>query len=177
MSLSYHSASVRAGRRRHGADDPQYLGACAALWVEAASIPGGSPIIGKVPLGVLRKVLFIQLVGFVMSENVCSQDLFCLFALDGVYRNDGRFTCVGGRDRHVRQKRSMSPIWVFPNMIKCWFDLTHVFCKSLWIEQGLTIAVSWAFCYCLLSSFAPVYGWLLALRFLSGFGTGGTPQS
>ncbi|XP_061590175.1 synaptic vesicle 2-related protein-like [Cololabis saira] len=42
---------------------------------------------------------------------------------------------------------------------------------------GLTICMCWTLYYGLLSAFAPVYGWLLALRGLVGFGIGGAPQS
>ncbi|KAM9338673.1 synaptic vesicle 2-related protein [Symphorus nematophorus] len=42
---------------------------------------------------------------------------------------------------------------------------------------GLMICMCWTLCYGLLSAFAPVYGWLLVLRGLVGFGIGGAPQS
>ncbi|XP_071321888.1 synaptic vesicle 2-related protein-like [Trachinotus anak] len=42
---------------------------------------------------------------------------------------------------------------------------------------GLTICMCWTLYYGLLSAFAPVYGWLLVLRGLVGFGIGGAPQS
>ncbi|KAM9735210.1 synaptic vesicle 2-related protein-like [Menidia menidia] len=42
---------------------------------------------------------------------------------------------------------------------------------------GLTVCMCWTFFYGLLSAFAPVYGWLLFLRGLVGFGLGGAPQS
>ncbi|XP_072228190.1 synaptic vesicle 2-related protein-like [Leuresthes tenuis] len=42
---------------------------------------------------------------------------------------------------------------------------------------GLTICMCWTLFYGLLSAFAPVYGWLLFLRGLVGFGIGGAPQS
>ncbi|XP_047426393.1 synaptic vesicle 2-related protein [Mugil cephalus] len=44
-------------------------------------------------------------------------------------------------------------------------------------KVGLTICMCCTFYYGLLSSFAPVYGWLLVLRGLVGFGIGGAPQS
>ncbi|XP_070706529.1 synaptic vesicle 2-related protein-like isoform X2 [Pempheris klunzingeri] len=42
---------------------------------------------------------------------------------------------------------------------------------------GLTICMCFTLYYGLLSAFAPVYGWLLVLRGLVGFGIGGAPQS
>ncbi|XP_067430936.1 synaptic vesicle 2-related protein [Thunnus thynnus] len=42
---------------------------------------------------------------------------------------------------------------------------------------GLTFCMCWTLYYGLLSAFAPVYGWLLVLRGLVGFGIGGAPQS
>ncbi|XP_029371844.1 synaptic vesicle 2-related protein [Echeneis naucrates] len=42
---------------------------------------------------------------------------------------------------------------------------------------GLTVCMCWTLYYGLLSAFAPVYGWLLFLRGLVGFGIGGAPQS
>ncbi|XP_041816100.1 synaptic vesicle 2-related protein [Chelmon rostratus] len=42
---------------------------------------------------------------------------------------------------------------------------------------GLMICMCWTLYYGLLSSFSPVYGWLLVLRGLVGFGIGGAPQS
>ncbi|KAF3702052.1 Synaptic vesicle 2-related protein [Channa argus] len=44
-------------------------------------------------------------------------------------------------------------------------------------KVGLIICMSWTLYYGLLSAFAPVYGWLLALRGIVGFGIGGAPQS
>lgn len=44
-------------------------------------------------------------------------------------------------------------------------------------EQALMISSCWSLFYGLLSAFAPVYGWLLVLRGLVGFGLGGAPQS
>lgn len=42
------STSLRADRRRHGADAPQRLGPPAALWVGAAQLWSSSNIIGKI---------------------------------------------------------------------------------------------------------------------------------
>ncbi|XP_069028961.1 synaptic vesicle 2-related protein-like [Embiotoca jacksoni] len=42
---------------------------------------------------------------------------------------------------------------------------------------GLMICMCWTLYYGLLSAFTPVYGWLLVLRGLVGFGIGGAPQS
>uniref|UniRef100_A0A3B5BAG8 Synaptic vesicle 2-related protein-like n=1 Tax=Stegastes partitus TaxID=144197 RepID=A0A3B5BAG8_9TELE len=42
---------------------------------------------------------------------------------------------------------------------------------------GLTISMCWTLYYGLMSAFSPVYGWLLVLRGLLGFGIGGAPQS
>ncbi|XP_076614565.1 synaptic vesicle 2-related protein [Chaetodon auriga] len=42
---------------------------------------------------------------------------------------------------------------------------------------GLIMCMCWIFYYGLLSSFTPVYSWLLVLRGLVGFGIGGAPQS
>uniref|UniRef100_A0A8C6PKD4 Synaptic vesicle 2-related protein-like n=1 Tax=Nothobranchius furzeri TaxID=105023 RepID=A0A8C6PKD4_NOTFU len=42
---------------------------------------------------------------------------------------------------------------------------------------GLTICMCWTLYYGLLSAFSPLYGWLLGLRGLVGFGIGGAPQS
>ncbi|XP_063744912.1 synaptic vesicle 2-related protein-like isoform X3 [Eleginops maclovinus] len=44
-------------------------------------------------------------------------------------------------------------------------------------KSGLTLCICWALIYGVLSAFAPVYGWLLFLRGLVGFGIGGAPQS
>ncbi|XP_034090093.1 synaptic vesicle 2-related protein-like isoform X1 [Gymnodraco acuticeps] len=44
-------------------------------------------------------------------------------------------------------------------------------------KTGLTMSICWALTYGVLSSFAPVYGWLLFLRGLVGFGIGGVPQA
>ncbi|XP_029300467.1 synaptic vesicle 2-related protein [Cottoperca gobio] len=44
-------------------------------------------------------------------------------------------------------------------------------------KTALMICICWALFYGLLSAFAPVYGWLLVLRGLVGFGIGGAPQS
>ncbi|XP_074547072.1 synaptic vesicle 2-related protein [Halichoeres trimaculatus] len=42
---------------------------------------------------------------------------------------------------------------------------------------GLIMCMCWTLFYGLLSAFAPVYGWLLFLRGLVGFGIGGAPQA
>ncbi|XP_077944622.1 synaptic vesicle 2-related protein [Gasterosteus aculeatus] len=44
-------------------------------------------------------------------------------------------------------------------------------------KAALMISSCWSLFYGLLSAFAPVYGWLLVLRGLVGFGLGGAPQS
>ncbi|XP_029024039.1 synaptic vesicle 2-related protein [Betta splendens] len=44
-------------------------------------------------------------------------------------------------------------------------------------KVGLTLCMCWTLYYGILSSFAPVYVWLLVLRGLVGFGIGGAPQS
>ncbi|XP_010788755.1 synaptic vesicle 2-related protein [Notothenia coriiceps] len=44
-------------------------------------------------------------------------------------------------------------------------------------KTGLTLSVLWTMFYGVLSAFAPVYGWILVLRALVGFGIGGAPQS
>lgn len=54
---------------------------------------------------------------------------------------------------------------------------TCIFCMCLFCKQGLMICMCWTLYYGLLSSFSPVYGWLLVLRGLVGFGIGGAPQS
>ncbi|KAA0716727.1 Synaptic vesicle 2-related protein [Triplophysa tibetana] len=45
------------------------------------------------------------------------------------------------------------------------------------LTSGLKMSVFWTLFYGLLSAFAPVYGWILFLRALVGFGIGGAPQS
>ncbi|TKS78717.1 Synaptic vesicle 2-related protein [Collichthys lucidus] len=45
------------------------------------------------------------------------------------------------------------------------------------LTSGLKMSVLWTMFYGLLSAFAPVYGWILVLRALVGFGIGGAPQS
>ncbi|KAM3599389.1 uncharacterized protein V6R79_004804 [Siganus canaliculatus] len=42
---------------------------------------------------------------------------------------------------------------------------------------GLMVCMCWTLFYGLLSAFAPVYGWLLVLRGLTGCGIGGAPQA
>uniref|UniRef100_A0A672ZRV6 Synaptic vesicle 2-related protein-like n=1 Tax=Sphaeramia orbicularis TaxID=375764 RepID=A0A672ZRV6_9TELE len=44
-------------------------------------------------------------------------------------------------------------------------------------KTGLIICMCWTLYYGLLSAFVPVYGWLLVLRGLVGFGIGGAPQA
>uniref|UniRef100_A0A8C1YM73 Synaptic vesicle 2-related protein n=1 Tax=Cyprinus carpio TaxID=7962 RepID=A0A8C1YM73_CYPCA len=44
-------------------------------------------------------------------------------------------------------------------------------------KTGLKMSVLWTLFYGLLSAFAPIYGWILFLRALVGFGIGGAPQS
>ncbi|XP_037634654.1 synaptic vesicle 2-related protein isoform X2 [Sebastes umbrosus] len=44
-------------------------------------------------------------------------------------------------------------------------------------KTGLKMSVMWTMFYGLLSAFAPLYGWILVLRALVGFGIGGAPQS
>nr|XP_043867732.1 synaptic vesicle 2-related protein [Solea senegalensis] len=44
-------------------------------------------------------------------------------------------------------------------------------------KTGLFICMSWTLYYGVLSAFTPVYGWLLVLRGLVGFGIGGAPQA
>uniref|UniRef100_A0A3Q2G744 SV2 related protein a n=1 Tax=Cyprinodon variegatus TaxID=28743 RepID=A0A3Q2G744_CYPVA len=44
-------------------------------------------------------------------------------------------------------------------------------------KMGLTLSVLWTMFYGLMSAFAPIYGWILFLRALVGFGIGGAPQS
>uniref|UniRef100_A0AAY4CHA8 Synaptic vesicle 2-related protein n=1 Tax=Denticeps clupeoides TaxID=299321 RepID=A0AAY4CHA8_9TELE len=44
-------------------------------------------------------------------------------------------------------------------------------------KVGLKMSVLWTLFYGILSSFAPIYGWILFLRALVGFGIGGAPQS
>ncbi|KAM4634747.1 synaptic vesicle 2-related protein-like [Polymixia lowei] len=50
-------------------------------------------------------------------------------------------------------------------------------CDKYGRRIGLTISMVWTLYYGLLSAFAPVYGWILLLRGLVGFGIGGSPQS
>ncbi|KAM9055755.1 synaptic vesicle 2-related protein isoform 2-T2 [Megaptera novaeangliae] len=44
-------------------------------------------------------------------------------------------------------------------------------------KTGLKISALWTLYYGILSALAPVYGWILVLRGLVGFGIGGVPQS
>ncbi|XP_042365391.1 synaptic vesicle 2-related protein-like [Plectropomus leopardus] len=50
-------------------------------------------------------------------------------------------------------------------------------CDTYGRKVGLTMCMCWSLFYGLLSAFAPVYGWLLFLRSLVGFGVAGAPQS
>uniref|UniRef100_A0A3P9L091 Synaptic vesicle 2-related protein n=1 Tax=Oryzias latipes TaxID=8090 RepID=A0A3P9L091_ORYLA len=45
------------------------------------------------------------------------------------------------------------------------------------LTSGLKMSVLWTMFYGILSAFAPIYGWILVLRALVGFGIGGAPQS
>ncbi|KAL2092798.1 hypothetical protein ACEWY4_012596 [Coilia grayii] len=44
-------------------------------------------------------------------------------------------------------------------------------------KTGLRMSVLWSLFYGVLSAFSPIYGWILFLRALVGFGIGGAPQS
>ncbi|XP_063050292.1 synaptic vesicle 2-related protein [Engraulis encrasicolus] len=44
-------------------------------------------------------------------------------------------------------------------------------------KTGLRMSVLWTLFYGALSAFSPIYGWILVLRALVGFGIGGAPQS
>ncbi|KAK2837281.1 hypothetical protein Q5P01_014493 [Channa striata] len=44
-------------------------------------------------------------------------------------------------------------------------------------KTGLKMSVLWTMFYGMMSAFAPIYGWILVLRALVGFGIGGAPQS
>uniref|UniRef100_A0A8C9WV42 Synaptic vesicle 2-related protein n=1 Tax=Sander lucioperca TaxID=283035 RepID=A0A8C9WV42_SANLU len=44
-------------------------------------------------------------------------------------------------------------------------------------KTGLKMSVLWTMFYGVMSAFAPIYGWILVLRALVGFGIGGAPQS
>uniref|UniRef100_A0A667ZVP8 Synaptic vesicle 2-related protein-like n=1 Tax=Myripristis murdjan TaxID=586833 RepID=A0A667ZVP8_9TELE len=50
-------------------------------------------------------------------------------------------------------------------------------CDKYGRKIGMTICMVWTMYYGFLSAFAPVYGWILVLRGLVGFGIGGAPQS
>ncbi len=60
-------------------------------------------------------------------------------------------------------------------------DHHHLFSSLLCVDpvctQGLKMSVLWTMFYGLMSAFAPIYGWILFLRALVGFGIGGAPQS
>ncbi|GAA6217082.1 synaptic vesicle 2-related protein-like isoform X1 [Lates japonicus] len=50
-------------------------------------------------------------------------------------------------------------------------------CDKYGRKVGLVICMCWTLYYGLMSTFAPVYGWLLVLRGLVGFCVGGAPQA
>lgn len=52
-----------------------------------------------------------------------------------------------------------------------------IYLEARLCPQGLKMSVLWTMFYGLMSAFAPVYGWILVLRALVGFGIGGAPQS
>lgn len=54
---------------------------------------------------------------------------------------------------------------------------SSVLCLDCIHMQGLKLSVLWTMFYGLMSAFAPIYGWILVLRALVGFGIGGAPQS
>lgn len=68
--------------------------------------------------------------------------------------------------------------YIFCLRVNCHVKL---FCTHLshghWFTQGLKLSVLWTMFYGLMSAFAPIYGWILFLRALVGFGIGGAPQS
>lgn len=80
-------------------------------------------------------------------------------------------------DRYGRKVVSslISVFFIYDMVI--FIHFTHVKCSCFCDKQGLTICMCWSLFYGLLSAFAPVYGWLLVLRGLVGFGIGGAPQS
>lgn len=48
---------------------------------------------------------------------------------------------------------------------------------SVCFKQSLILCMVWTMYFGLLTAFTPVYGWLLFLRALVGFGIAGAPQS
>ncbi|XP_071946650.1 synaptic vesicle 2-related protein-like isoform X2 [Antedon mediterranea] len=50
-------------------------------------------------------------------------------------------------------------------------------CDKYGRKVGLIVSAWWTFYFGLLSTFSPVYGWLLTMRGLAGFGIGGAPQA
>uniref|UniRef100_A0A672T540 Synaptic vesicle 2-related protein n=1 Tax=Sinocyclocheilus grahami TaxID=75366 RepID=A0A672T540_SINGR len=75
--------------------------------------------------------------------------------------------------------------WSFYPSLKQVVFIGMMISSSLWgnisdkygRKTGLKMSVLWTLFYGLLSAFAPVYGWILFLRALVGFGIGGAPQS
>lgn len=61
-------------------------------------------------------------------------------------------------------------------MENTYFSFFHVV-LFVFGKQGLTFCMCWTLYFGLLSAFAPVYGWLLFLRGLVGFGISGAPQA
>lgn len=54
---------------------------------------------------------------------------------------------------------------------------SSLLCSHHMHTQGLKMSVLWTMFYGVMSAFAPIYGWILVLRALVGFGIGGAPQS
>lgn len=75
-------------------------------------------------------------------------------------------------------RKIVSPTWAFFTHDLLMFvpDLMLISCLSP-LDQGLMLSMTWTLYYGLLSAFAQVYGWLLFLRGLVGFGLGGAPQA
>ncbi|XP_076019634.1 synaptic vesicle 2-related protein-like isoform X2 [Genypterus blacodes] len=55
--------------------------------------------------------------------------------------------------------------------------LWGAFCDKYGRRMGLVVSMAWTFYFGLLSSFAPVYSWILLLRGLVGCGLGAVPQA
>ncbi|CAF99251.1 unnamed protein product, partial [Tetraodon nigroviridis] len=73
-------------------------------------------------------------------------------------------------DKYGRKIVSVTPVLFF-------FPCTFCFNRCLCVKQGLTISLCSVLYFGLLSTFAPMYSWLLFLRFLVGFGISGSPQA